>query len=120
MLVKFALSISGLLIEYGWEMATMVNGFNLMAEDLLTGQDPKGLVMRFFKHSGRVRIRSIRVDGREYRGGRLAAPLIDPETGCTAKEMGKIRVRRPIRIRLVTLTESEWAQLNQALAEEVA
>lgn len=47
----------------------MPNGFNLTAEDLLGGQGPKGLVMYFFKFSNRVRIRSTRVDGREYRGG---------------------------------------------------
>ena len=53
----------------------MFNGFNLMAEDLLVGQDPKDLVMCFFKPSDRVRIYSIRVDGQEYRGGRSVAPL---------------------------------------------
>jgi hypothetical protein len=90
------------------------NGFNLTAEDL-AGQDPNGLVMCFFNHSGRV---CIRADGWEYRGGRLAAPPIDPETGGTAKEMGKIRVRRPITIKPVKVTTPEWAHLNQELHEE--
>jgi len=86
----------------------MFDGFDLAAEDLLAGQDPKGLVMCFFKHSGRVRIRSIRVDGLEYRGGRLVAPLLDPETGCTAEEMGEIPAGRPITIKPAKLTTPEW------------
>ena len=98
----------------------MFNGFDLTAEDLLAGQDPKGLVMCFFKHSERVRIGSIRVDGQEYRGGRLAALLIDPETGCTAEEMCESRVRRPITRRVARLTSPECAHLNQKLDEEVA
>jgi len=98
----------------------MLNGFNLTAEDLLARQNRRCLVMCFFKHSGRVRIRSIRLDGREYLGGRLVAALFDPQTGCTAEEMGEIPVRRPLTIKLVNLTESEWAQLNQELDEEVA
>jgi hypothetical protein len=65
----------------------MFNGFNLTADDLLAGQDPKGLVMCFFKHADRVRIRAIRVNGIDYRGGRLVAPPLDQETGCTAEEM---------------------------------
>ena len=96
----------------------MLKGFNLTAEDLLAGQDPKGLVMCFFKFSDRVRIVSIHVDGAEYRGGRLIAPLIDPETGCTAEEMGEILVQR--RIQPAELTTPQWAHLNQEMAEEVA
>jgi hypothetical protein len=65
----------------------MFNGFNLTAEDLLAGQDPKWLMMCFFKHSERVRIRAIRVNGIDYRGGRLVAQPVDQETGCTAEEM---------------------------------
>ena len=76
--------------------------------------------MCFFKFSNRVRIRSIRVDGLEYCGGRPVAPLIDPETGCTAAEMGEIPVRRPITIEPVKLTTPEWAHLNQKLDEDVA
>jgi len=98
----------------------MFTDFNLTAEDQLAGQDLKGLVRCFFKHSDRVRNRAIRVDGREYRGGRLAARLIDPETGCTAEEMDEIPVRQTIKTKLVKLTESEWAQLDQDRAEEVA
>jgi len=98
----------------------MLNGLNLTAQDLLASQGQKVLVMCFFKHSGRVRIRSIRVDGREYRGGRLVPPLFDPETGCRAKERAAIPLRRPITIKLVNLTESEWAQLTQEVDEEVA
>jgi len=98
----------------------MFNGFNLTAEDLLAGQDPKGLVMSFFKHSDRVRIRSIRVDGLEYRGGCLVAPLIDLETGCTAEEMGETLVRSPITIEPVRRITSEWGHLNQEMASEVA
>jgi hypothetical protein len=98
----------------------MFNGFDLTAEDLLAGQDPKGLVMCFFKHSDRVRIRSIRVDRREYRGGRLVATLFDPETGCAAEEMGETLVWRPITIQPVKLTTPEWAHLNQELDQEVA
>jgi hypothetical protein len=63
------------------------NGFNLTAENLLAGQDPKGLVICFFKHSDRVRIRGIRVNGIDYRGGRLLVPPVDQETGCTSEEM---------------------------------
>jgi hypothetical protein len=77
----------------------MFNGFNLTAEDLLAGQDPKGLVMCFFKHPDRVRIRAIRVNGIDYRGGRLVAPTVDPETGCTAEEMSA-----PIPAHLVRTT----------------
>lgn len=98
----------------------MFNGFNLTAEDLVAGQDPKGLVMCFFKHSARVRIRAIRVEGREYRGGRLVALLIDPETGCTAEEMSEIPVRRPITIEPVQLTTPESVHWNQELEQEVA
>jgi hypothetical protein len=98
----------------------MLNGFNLTAENLLMGQDPNGLVMCFFKHSGRVRIRSIRVDGLEDRGGPLVRSLIDPETGCRAEEMDSIPVRQPLTIKLVNLTEPEWAQLTQEVDQEVA
>jgi hypothetical protein len=98
----------------------MFNGFDLTAEDLLAGQDPKGLVMCFFKFSDRVRILSIRVDGAEYRGGQLVAPLIDPETGCTAEEMGKTLVLRPITIEPVRLTTSERGHLNQEVDRVVA
>jgi hypothetical protein len=98
----------------------MFNGFDLTAEGLLASQDPKGLVTCFFKHSDRVCIRSIRVDGLDYRGGRLVAPLIDPETGCTTEEMREIPLRRPITIEPVKLTTPEWAHLNQELDEEVA
>jgi len=65
----------------------MFNGFDLTAEDLLAGQDPKGLVMCSFKNSERVHIRAISVNGIEYRGGRLVGPPVDQETGCTAEEM---------------------------------
>jgi hypothetical protein len=98
----------------------MFNGFDLTAEDLLAGQDPKGLVMCFFKHSDRVHIRSIRVDGLEYRGGRLGTPLIDPETGCTAEEMGETLVRSPITIEPVRPTTCGWGHLNQEVDREVA
>lgn len=86
-------------------MICHVQRFNLTAEDLLAGQDPKSLVMCFFKYSDRVRIRSIRVDGLDYRGGRLVAPLIDPEPGCTAEEMGETLVRSPITIEPVRPTK---------------
>jgi hypothetical protein len=98
----------------------MLNGFDLTAEDLVAGQDPKGLAMCFFKFSDRVRIRSIRVDGREYRGGRLVAPPIDPETACTAEEMAEIPVRRPITRKVARLTSPAWADPNQKLDAEVA
>jgi hypothetical protein len=49
-----------------------MDGFDLTS-DLLAGQDPKGLVMCFFKHSDRVRICSIRLDGLD-RGGRSIGP----------------------------------------------
>ena len=91
----------------------MFNGFNLTAEDLLVGQDPKGLVMCFFKYAERVRIRSIRVDGLDYRGGRLVAPLIVPYTVCTAKEMGETPVHRAFTIEPVRPTTCEWGHLNQ-------
>jgi hypothetical protein len=65
----------------------MMNVVDLTAADLLAGQDPKGLVMCFFKHPERVRIRAVRVHGIDYRGGRLVAPPLDQETGCTAEEM---------------------------------
>jgi hypothetical protein len=98
----------------------MPNGFNLTAEDLLGGQGPKGLVMCFFKFSDRVRIRSTQVDRRDYRGGHLVAPLIDPETGCTAEEIAGIPVRRPITIKPAKLVTPGSAHLNQKLDEEVA
>jgi len=98
----------------------MLKGLNLTVQDLLAGQDQKVLVMCFFKHSGRVRIRSIRVDGWEYRAGRLVAALFDSETGRRAKERADIPARRPITIKLVNLTESKWAQLTQEVDEEVA
>jgi len=43
----------------------------------------------------------------EYRGGRLAAPLIDPEMGCAPEEMGEIKVQRPVQP--VKLTTPDWA-----------
>jgi hypothetical protein len=93
-------------------MAIMFNGFNLPPEDLLAGQDPKGLVMCFFIFSDRVRIQAIRVDGMVYRRGRLVAPPIDPETGCTAEEMDEILVRRP--------ATPGWTHPIKELDEEVA
>jgi hypothetical protein len=80
----------------------LFKSFNLTAESLLAGQDPKGLVMCFFKHSDRVRIRAIRVNGTDYRGGRLVAPPLDQETGCTAEEMAA-----PIPAHLVR-TKTLW------------
>jgi hypothetical protein len=76
--------------------------------------------MCFFKFSNRVRIRSIRVDGLEYCGGRPVAPLIDPETGCTAAEMGEIPVRRLITIEPFKLATPECSHLSRELDEEVA
>jgi hypothetical protein len=76
--------------------------------------------MCFFKHSSRVRIRSIRVDGLEYRGGRVVAPLVDPETGCTSAEMSDTLVRRPIAVKPVKLSTPELADPNQEVDQEVA
>ena len=70
------------------------------ADSCVRAQDPKALLMCFFKHSDRARVRSIRVDGLDYRGGRLVAPRIDPETGCTAEEMCETLVRRANTISL--------------------
>lgn len=53
---------------------------NLTAEKLVAGQDPKGMVMCFFRLSARIQIRNISVDRARYAAGHIQIPKLQPIT----------------------------------------
>ena len=94
----------------------MLNGLNLTATRPTDGPRPQG--------PGDVSLQAFRPRAHPLDlGGRAGIPrgvAIRSSTRLHRRKNGRYSVWRPLTTRLVNLPESEWAQLNRELDEEVA